>query len=331
MTHIALDEKILSVLRHNVSSYISGEDLCRTADVSRAAIWKHIEKLRDEGYSIEASPHLGYRLLGVPDSLIPSEIKWKLKAKVLGKEVISYKKVGSTNDIAYELAEKGLKEGSVILAEEQDGGKGRHGRSWLSPSKGGIYLSVILRPQITPNEIPKITLLAAVATAKAVRDVTGLSAMIKWPNDILVRGKKICGILTEMKAEQDSVGFIVIGIGINVNTSIKQLPKGASSLKEELRSCGREECVSRLDLVKRLIERLEEDYFLLKKEGFRPIMDEWKQLTDMLGSRVRVVLQNRTFEALAHDIDPDGALVVRKDAGTLERISSGDIIMIRHG
>ncbi|MDD5428544.1 MAG: biotin--[acetyl-CoA-carboxylase] ligase [Candidatus Omnitrophica bacterium] len=331
MTHIALDEKILSMLRHHTSSYVSGEDLCKAFDVSRAAIWKHMEKMREEGYSIEASPHLGYRLLGVPDRLVPSEIRWKLKTKVLGKEVISYKKVGSTNDVAYALAEKGLKEGVIILAEEQDKGKGRHGRSWTSPSRGGIYLSAILRPRITPNEIPKITLLAAVAAAKAIREVTGLQAMIKWPNDILVSGKKVCGILTEMKAEQDSVSFIVIGIGINCNTPVRQLPKSASSLREELGLHARDEHVPRLELVKKLIEKLEEDYFLLKKDGFRPIMEEWKHLTDMLGARVRVVLQNRAFEGLAHNIDPDGALIVRKDAGTLERISSGDIIMIRQG
>jgi len=323
-----IDEKILSKLRAS-TEYISGEDLCKSADVSRAAIWKHIEKLREEGYDIEASPHMGYRLVGIPDRLIPSEVKWKLKAKVLGREIISYKKVDSTNDIAYELAEKGLKEGSVILSEEQEKGKGRHGRSWLSPSKGGIYFSVILRPRMTPNEIPKITLLAAVATARAIRDVTGLMAMIKWPNDILINHKKVCGILTEMKAEQDGVDFIVIGIGINVNTPHKQLPKLASSLREELRLSGKDEYVSRIELAKRLIECLEEDYFLLKKDGFRQIMDEWKRLTDMIGSSVKVVVQNRTFEALVHNVDPDGSLVVRRDAGTLERISSGDIIMLR--
>ena len=323
-----IDEKILSKLRNN-TDYVSGEELCKTADVSRAAIWKHVEKLREEGYEIDASPHLGYRLANIPDSLIPSEIKWKLKTKILGKEVLSYKKVDSTNDVAYELAEKGLKEGSVILSEEQGKGKGRHGRTWLSPPSSGIYFSVILRPRITPNEISKITLLAAVATAKAIREATGLQAMIKWPNDILINHKKVCGILTEMKAEQDGVDFIVIGIGINVNNPIRQLPKGASSLMEELSHHGKGEQVSRIELTKKLIEKLEEYYFLLNNDGFRPIMDEWKHLTDMLGSRVKVSLQNRTFEGLAHDIDPDGALVVRRDAGTLERVSSGDIIMLR--
>ncbi len=323
-----IDEKILAILR-NDTDHVSGEELCKIAGVSRAAIWKHIEKLREEGYDIEASPHLGYRLLNIPDRLIPAEIKWKLRTRILGKEILSYKKVDSTNAIAYAFAEKGLKEGSVILAEEQEKGKGRHGRTWLSPSESGIYLSVILRPQITPNEISKITLLAAVAAARAIRETADLQAMIKWPNHILVNHKKVCGILTEMKAEQDRVDFIVIGIGINVNTQMKQLPKGASSLREELPDSRTDEQVSRVDLTRKLIEKLEEDYFLLKKDGFQPIMDEWKRLSDMIGSRVKVVLQNRTFEGLVHDIDPDGALVVRRDAGTLEKVSSGDIAMVR--
>lgn len=323
-----IDEKILSKLR-NSSDFLSGEELCKVAGVSRAAIWKHIEGLREEGYVIEASPHLGYRLLDIPDTLIPAEIKWKLKTKVLGREVISYKKAGSTNDIAYALAERGLKEGPVIIAEEQEKGKGRHGRSWISPSKSGIYMSLILRPEITPNEISRITLLAAVATAKAIREMTGLPALIKWPNDILITNRKVCGILTEMRAEQDSVDFIIIGIGINVNTPLSKLPRGASSLKEELRSAGKPPEISRIELVKRLLEKFEEGYFLLKKEGAGAIMEEWKRLTGMLGSRIKVVLQNRTFEGLAHDIDTDGALIVRNDAGTLEKISSGDIIMLR--
>jgi len=324
-----LDEKILNILRQNKEQYISGEELCKNAGISRAAIWKHIEKLREEGYEIEAVPHLGYKLTAVPDTLIPSEIKWKLKTKIFGKEVISYKKIDSTNDIAYQLAEKGVKEGTVILAEEQAKGKGRHGRSWASPSKGGIYMSCILRPGMAPNEIPKITLLAAVAVAKAIRELTGLEVLIKWPNDIMLDGKKLCGILTEMKAEQDRAEFVVVGIGINVNIPARQLPKGATSLKDELSHRGTKGAISRIELTKKVLERLEEYYNLLEKRGFEPIIDAWKDLSDMIGSRVKVVLPNRTFEAQAHDIDPDGALVVRLDSGILEKISSGDVVMVR--
>lgn len=320
-----LDEKILKVLREETDSYVSGEELCKSAGISRAAIWKHIEKLRGEGYEIEAFPHLGYKLLKIPDSLIPGEIKWNLGAKVIGREIISYKKIDSTNDSAYGLAEKGMKEGTVIIAEEQAHGKGRHGRKWMSPSGCGIYMSVILRPNMAPNEIPRITLLAAVCIAKSIREFTGLGAMIKWPNDILVNDKKVCGILTEMKAEQDRVNFIIVGMGINVNTDKKHLPKGSSSIKEEL---GRGS-ISRVELAKKVLENFEKEYNVLHKEGFKPIIDQWKSLSVMIGSRVKVSLANRSFEGQAYDIDPDGALVVRLESGVMERVSSGDVVLIR--
>jgi BirA family biotin operon repressor/biotin-[acetyl-CoA-carboxylase] ligase len=324
-----LDEKILNILRHSKDSYVSGEELCKGADISRAAIWKHMEGLRQAGYEIEALPHLGYKLVSVPDALIPCEIKWKLNTKVFAKEVISYKKVDSTNDIAYQLAEKGVKEGTVILAEEQSKGKGRQGRSWTSPSRGGIYMSCILRPKIAPNEIPRITLLAAVATTQAIRAATSLEATIKWPNDIMLEGKKVCGILTEMKAEQDRAAFIVLGIGINVNTPVKQLPKGSTSLKDELVKRGVKGKVSRIELTKILLEKLEELYNHSQRKGFAAVIEAWKGLSAMIGSRVKVTLPNRTFEGLAHDIDPDGSLMVRLDSGVLEKLSSGDVVMIR--
>ncbi|MDP3792038.1 MAG: biotin--[acetyl-CoA-carboxylase] ligase [Candidatus Omnitrophota bacterium] len=324
-----LDEKILNVLRHSRDSYVSGEELCKYAGISRAAIWKHIEDLRKAGYEIEAVPHLGYKLITVPDALISSEIKWKLKTKVFGKEIISYKKVDSTNDLAYQLAEKGIKEGTIILAEEQSKGKGRHGRRWASPPKGGVYMSCILKPRIAPNEIPRITLLAAVAVTRAIREVTSLDVSIKWPNDIMLDGKKICGILTEMKAQQDCVDFVILGIGINVNTPSKQLPKTGTSLKEGLVRRSIKGAVSRVELTKNILERLEGCYNLLASKGFEPIVEAWKNLSDMLGSRVKISLPGRTFEGLAHDIDPDGALVVRLDSGVLEKVSSGDVVIAR--
>ncbi|MCM8790346.1 MAG: biotin--[acetyl-CoA-carboxylase] ligase [Candidatus Omnitrophica bacterium] len=324
-----IDEKILEVLRGGKDSYVSGEELCKIAGISRAAIWKHMEKLRHEGYDIEASPHLGYRLISIPDSLIPSEIKWGLKTTVLGREVISYKKVDSTNDIAYALAEKGIKEGSVILADEQLKGKGRQGRVWVSPPKGGIYMSCVLRPEMAPAEIPKITLLAAVAVAKAIRQLTGLDAMIKWPNDILINDNKVCGILTEMKAEQDSIVFLIVGIGINVNTPIKNLPKGASSLRQELRARGMAENVSRVELARKVLEALEEHYIMLREKGFGPIIEEWKTMSAMVGAQIKVVLPNRTFDGLVHDIDSDGSLVIRLNSGMLQKVSSGDVVMVR--
>jgi len=324
-----IDEKILNILRNNPGDYISSEELCKDIDLSRTAIWKHVERLREEGYDIEASPHLGYRLIKIPDSLIPMEIRWRLKTKILGREIISYKRIDSTNAAAYSLAEKGIKEGTVVLAEEQAAGKGRLGRVWASPAKGGIYMSCILRPKIPPNEIPRITLLAAVSVAKSIREITGLLAMIKWPNDILVNDRKVCGILTEMKAEQDTIDFVVVGVGINVNTPLKFLPKGASSLREELKSLEKKESLSRIELVKDIIEKLEGNYILMKDKGFGPIIKAWKDLSAMLGSRVRIVLPNKTFEGQAHDIDIDGALIVRRESGIMERVSSGDVVVVR--
>ena len=324
-----LDEKILKILRNSSEGHVSGEDLCRQAGVSRAAIWKHIERLRKDGYDIEAAPHLGYRLKGVADALIPEEIKWDLHTKFLGKEIISYKKIASTNTAAYSMAEAGSKEGFVVLAEEQAKGRGRHGRSWASPAKGGVYMSIVLRPDVAPNEIPAITLLAAVSVASAIRGVSGLDALIKWPNDILINSRKVCGILTEMKAEQDTVGFVIIGIGVNVNTPLKLLPKGASSLKEESGVEGREENLSRTGIVKAILEGLEKNYNLMRAEGFAPIVEKWKDLSAMLGARIKVTLQNRTFEGLAHDMDTDGSLMVRLDSGVIEKVSSGDIVMVR--
>ncbi len=324
-----IDSNILNALRDSGDLYISSEELCKFSGVSRAAIWKRIEKLREEGYDIEASPHLGYRLIGIPDLLIPSEVKWELKTRYLGKEIISYRRVDSTNAIASELAEHGLAEAAVIFAEEQIKGKGRQGRVWQSPSGSGIYMSCVLKPHMTPNEIPKITLMAAVAAARAIREFTGLDAKIKWPNDILINGKKVCGILTEMKAEQDRIDFIILGIGINVNAKAKELPKGGSSLKEELHLSGHADNISRVGLAKKILQTMEEYYNLLKNSGSSSIIEEWREFSAMLGSRVRVVLHHRAFHAQAHNIDPHGALVVRLDSGILEKISSGDVVMVR--
>lgn len=322
------DENILKILRARPGEYVSSDELCKDAGISRAAIWKRMESLRSEGYEIEASPHLGYRLISAPDTLIADEIKWKLKARIFGKEIISYKKVDSTNDVAYSLAEKGMKEGTVILAEEQAAGKGRLGRSWVSPPKGGIYMSCILRPDISPTEIPRITLLAAVAVARAVREFTGLAPLIKWPNDILLNGKKACGILTEMKADQDSVNFIILGIGVNVNTPKDAMPKVGTSLREELARSGSDEPLSRIELARKLLEKLDEEYATLKKSGFSSIIDQWKELSNIIGSRVKVVMHNRTFEGQAYDIDQDGSLVVRREQGIMEKVSSGDVVIM---
>ena len=227
------DDKILELFKKSKDAYLSGEDISQTLGISRQALWKHIEKLREMGYVVDAVPHLGYKLREIPDKILVPEIKWHLNTKKIGREIYFYETVGSTNDRAYELAEDGAKEGTLVITDEQTKGKGRLGRNWISPPESGIYLSCILRPDILPNEVPKITLVAAVSAVKAIRKFSGLDALIKWPNDILISDRKTGGILTELKGEIDRVSFLILGVGMNVNTPKGLLPASATSIKEE--------------------------------------------------------------------------------------------------
>jgi BirA family biotin operon repressor/biotin-[acetyl-CoA-carboxylase] ligase len=314
-----IDDKILHIFKKYGEAYVSGEDISKELKVSRTSIWKHIESLRELGYEIEASPHLGYKLTGRPDRLIPEELKNNLKTKFLGKSILSYASLDSTNDTAYRLAEDGAEEGTVVIAERQRRGKGRQGRHWVSP-KGGIYLSCIIRPDIEPKEVAKITLVSALAVCIAIREITDLPAMIKWPNDIVIKGRKVCGILTEMKAEQDRVDFLIVGIGINVDNPISALPKGASTLQEE---SGGE--IRKVELTKRVLEKMEHYISSFKKHGFKVIRDEWRDLSDTIGRHVKVQSHEGKIEGQAIDVDSDGALVVRLDSGFHKRILSGDV------
>lgn len=319
-----MEDKILAIFKTHKDTHISGEDLSEKLGVSRTAVWKHVEKLRKDGYGIEAQPHLGYRLIEIPDHLSSDELKWQLNTKIIGRRIYSYNVVDSTNTIAYRLAEKGQQEGTVITAEAQEKGKGRLGRKWISPKSKGIYLSLILKPDITPNQISQITLTAAVAVCLAIRKTCGVAALIKWPNDVLVGNKKVCGVLSEMNAEPDKVNFIILGIGINVNTKKELLPDSATSLKEEL---GQE--VSRINLAKELLREIERQYAIFKSKGFAKIVEQWKNLSATLGKRVKCICHNRKIEGQAVDIDSGGALMVRLDGGFIEKILSGDVFVVR--
>ncbi|MFH1779151.1 MAG: biotin--[acetyl-CoA-carboxylase] ligase [Candidatus Omnitrophota bacterium] len=319
-----MDDKILHIFRTSKGEFISGEELSDVLKISRSAIWKHIEQLRAEGYNIIAQPHLGYKLISAPDKLIAEELSYELGTKSIGKKIYSYETTDSTMDIAHRLAQTGSPEGTAVFSEGQSKGRGRLGREWLSPKGKGIYLSLILRPKILPTEAPKVTLMSAVAVAKAIRKVTGLPALIRWPNDILIEGRKVCGILTEMSAEVNTIKYLILGIGINVNTSKEALPKGAASLKCELG-----DAVSRVELAKELLRQIEEQYFLLREEGFGEIVSEWRNLSSMLGNRVRIVCQDKRLEGYAVDLDLSGALVIRHDSGFTEKVFAGDVILVR--
>ncbi|HOX54898.1 MAG: biotin--[acetyl-CoA-carboxylase] ligase [Candidatus Omnitrophica bacterium] len=318
-----MKEKILKHIR-KASSYISGEELSSVCDISRAGIWKHIQELRQDGYDIEAVPNLGYRLVSSPDKLLPEEIKFGLNTKIVGRHIYHYEVVGSTMDAAFKLAMESHDEGAVVCAESQHAGRGRLGRSWVSPKSKGIYLSVILKPKISPNETPRLTLLTALAVCEAIKKVAALECQIKWPNDILINERKIGGILTEINAETDRTKFVILGLGVNVNTKKSFLPTGATSLKEE-----KDEAISRIELTREILRQIEHLYLVFQKEGFGAILDKIKHLSSTLNKRVKAVSRGAEIEGEATDIDKDGALLIRKDSGFIEKIYTGDIIKLR--
>src|SRR4030067_1687584 len=218
-----MDDKILQLLRESPSAFLSGEEISFRLKVSRTAVWKRIGRLRALGYEIEASTRSGYRLIGSPDLLTPSEIKPLLKTKWIGKTIHHFDTLDSTNSKAYQLALDGAEEGEVGISESQEKGRGRLGRQWFSPPFLNLYLSVILRPKIPPHQASLITLMAAVATADAIQKFSGLPPLIKWPNDILLRDRKVAGLLNEIRSETDRIHFVILGIGVNLNTAENML------------------------------------------------------------------------------------------------------------
>jgi BirA family biotin operon repressor/biotin-[acetyl-CoA-carboxylase] ligase len=317
-----MQSKIIHFLK-DANGYISGEEISRHLKISRAGIWKYMQELRNEGYDIVAVPHLGYRLLSCPDKLLPAEIQSGLGTRILGKNIKYFNSIGSTMDEAFQLGLKEASEGMVVCAESQSKGKGRLGRSWVSPKGKGIYMSVILRPRLVPADIAQLTLLSAVAVCESIEKICPVKAKIKWPNDILVNNKKIAGILTELSAEMDRVRFVVIGIGINVNTSISQLPPHATSIKNET---GQKS--SRVELVQEILRSLEQWYATLNEQGFDPIIARWKKLSSTLGKHVRVVDLSGDIEGEAVDLDEYGGLIIRSNRGLTVKRMTGDVVHV---
>ncbi len=303
--------------------YLSGEEISRHLKMSRAAVWKYIEELRKDGYEIEAIPHRGYKLLTTPDLLLPHEIQFNLGTKTIGKEFIYHESISSTMDLAFKLGMEGAKEGTVVCAETQTKGRGRMGRSWVSPKGKGIYFSLILRPSLTPTESSKFTLLAGVAVSEAIHKVCGIRPGLKWPNDLLIHHKKLAGILTELSAEMDRVRFIVIGIGLNVNTMTSQLPSIATSLKAEVK-----QNVNRVDVLQEILRQFEKYYFEVKVDGFDTVIKKARQLSATIGTRIKLVDAGKELEGQAIDIDDQGALVIRSDAGVAIKRMTGDVIHV---
>jgi BirA family biotin operon repressor/biotin-[acetyl-CoA-carboxylase] ligase len=319
-------EKILNLLRSSRSGFISGEELARTCGISRTMVWKHIKSLEREGFGIEAVPSQGYKITTLPDILRTADIKQGLRTRVMGREIHLLSEIASTNTRAMEMAANGTPEGTVVIAETQTGGKGRLGRKWFSP-KGNLYLSVVLRPDIPIHKAPLITLMGAVAVASAIRTTCGLSAGIKWPNDILISNKKVSGLLTEMSAEQDRIRHIVLGIGVDVNMEMGEMPNEVRCLTTTLAAEAGAK-INRTALFQQLLRDLEIGYkkFLAKDEA---VLEGWKQLNLTIGNRVTVSGGGAFLEGLAQGVDNEGRLIIRLDDGTIRTVAAGDVTIVK--
>ena len=292
--------------------------------VSRSAIWKHIQNLRDAGYEIAATPHLGYRYMTSPDLILPEEIHYHLRSRMMGRRISSLRSVDSTNRVALEWGAQKMAEGHAIFAEEQTAGRGRRGRRWVSPKGQGLYFSVFLKPDLEIQEVSKVTLAAAVAVAEALKTQMGIPTEIRWPNDVLVKGRKICGILTEINAEADQIQFAVLGVGINVNGTSKDLPEGATSLRQET---GRR--WDRNLLAARILEHLEQRIDQVKRSQWKALLRDWMSLSKISGKKIKVATLHETIEGRALGVDAGGALLVQSRDGTQHRILSGDVVLCR--
>lgn len=315
-------EKILNLLRSSRSAYLSGEELARKTGVSRTMVWKHIKSLEREGFGIEAVPSQGYRILSTPDLLRTGDIRQGLGTKRIGRELILLAEVPSTNTLAMERAAKGAREGTAVIAETQTGGRGRLGRTWISP-KGNLYLSVILRPAIPLHKAPLVTLMGAVAVAFAIRQACALESGIKWPNDILLNGKKASGLLTEMSAEQDRIRHIVLGIGVNVNMDPSVLPPDVRGRTTSL-SAETGNRVNRTALLQELLRGLERwyDAFLADSSS---VLRAWEGLSVTTGKRVVLSGAGPVLEGTAQGIDEEGRLIIVQDDGSTRTAAAGDV------
>jgi BirA family biotin operon repressor/biotin-[acetyl-CoA-carboxylase] ligase len=318
------DAKIISALRKNPDG-ISGSELAEQLHISRAAIWSRIEELRKLGYDIEAGPHRGYRLMGEPDALLADDLLARLgKTRVIGRDIQVFEQTTSTNDVIERLARDGVREGVVVFAESQTKGRGRLGRKWISPARKGLWFSILLRPNLRPQETTQLTVASATALRRALVSQTNLPVEIKWPNDILIGGKKVAGILTEMSAELDRVRHVIPGIGIDVNQDISEFPpelrKIATSLKIESG-----ESVSRAALAVEILRELDEDYARVCAGKFSGIADEWVEHCSTIGKDVTVLIGDRKIRGCAESLDDDGALILRTEHGRLQRITGGDV------
>lgn len=303
---------------------ISGQQLADDFGLSRTAIWKHIKELEEEGFGIDTVKKKGYVLRSSPDSLQAAKIDQHLTTKRFGRNIHYLQTCPTTQPIAHQLAQAGEPDGSIVICEEQTAGKGRLARAWTSTQGKGIWMSVIIRPEIPPTKAPQLTLVAAVAVTRAIEDIADVRAEIKWPNDLLINGKKCTGILTELQADIDRVHAIILGIGVNVNQQLSDFPEDIQSIATSIQMVTGKP-VDRAELVARILYHLEIYTDLYVQHGFEPLKILWESYSCTLGKRIKAIMIHQTIEGVALGITNEGILQVKTDDGEIHGIYSADI------
>ncbi|WP_017755553.1 bifunctional biotin--[acetyl-CoA-carboxylase] synthetase/biotin operon repressor [Calidifontibacillus oryziterrae] len=320
-------KQLLKLFSDHDGEFLSGQMLSEALGCSRTAIWKHIEDLRKDGFELEAVQRKGYRILSKPDRLSGNEIQLGLKTNTFGRFVHYEESVPSTRTIAHKLSYEGAPEGAIVVAEEQVAGRGRLDRSWFSPKYSGIWFHIILRPNIPPQQAPQLTLLAAVSVVRGIKAATGIQCEIKWPNDILLNGKKLVGILTELQAETDQIHAVIIGIGINVNQQPEHFPddlkKTATSLAIEKGTK-----LNRSEILQAILKEMENLYSDYLENGFQVVKLLWESHAVSIGKQITARTFNGTLTGKALGITDDGVLLLQDHHGKIHHIYSADIEII---
>ncbi|HJA66140.1 biotin--[acetyl-CoA-carboxylase] ligase [Lachnoclostridium sp. An169] len=314
--------EVLKMLRES-GGYISGQQICEKFGVSRTAVWKVIRRLQEEGYQVEAVRNKGYRIVDSPDVMTEEELKSLMRTRWAGRNIVYYKETDSTNLRIKQLGDEGAPEGTLAVADSQSAGRGRRGRTWDSPAGSSIYMSVLLRPRILPDRAPMLTLVMACSVAEGIMDCEDVKVQIKWPNDIIINGRKLVGILTEMSTQIDYINHVTVGVGINVNmTEFPEEIRGtATSLRLETGHV-----VKRARLIAAIMERLEQNYgIFLQTEDMSGLMEKYSSLLVNQGKEVMVLGAKEEYKAYAVGINNTGELIVRREDGTEEAVYAGEV------
>jgi BirA family transcriptional regulator, biotin operon repressor / biotin---[acetyl-CoA-carboxylase] ligase len=316
--------KLLAIFSEHEGEFVSGQKISDQLGCSRTAVWKHIEELRQVGYELEAVQRKGYRIMSKPDRVSSNEIQLGLKTEFIGRAIHYEEVVDSTQKIAHVLSNEDAPEGTVVVAEQQTAGRGRLNRSWESPKHSGIWMSIILRPKIMPQRAPQLTLLAAVAVVQAIQDLTNVNCEIKWPNDILINGKKLVGILTELQSEPDRIKAVIIGIGINANQDESDFPEWIQNTATSIAlESGRK--INRAELMQVIFKKIEKLYADYLKHGFKVIKLLWESYAISIGQNIVAKTLNGSIKGKALGINEDGVLLVEGSDGKIHKIHSADI------